>query len=171
MKRINKMTGTFGRVATNTVFVVTGNGNGVAGFGLCSMANARRPESLQKAFTRTGLRLCHIELYENRTVYHDFVTQFGHTRIFVKQQPMGFGIDAHRTIKSACEMIGIKDLKAVVEGSRNYNHIIKAFFLGLLRQRTHQTLADEKGLHLVELREEYDNFPKVTSYVTLDKPC
>ena len=42
-------------------------------------------------------------------------------------------------------------------------NITRAFFLGLLRQRTHQVLANEKGLHLVELREENDNFPLVRS--------
>ena len=33
--------------------------------------------------------------------------------------------------------------------------------LGLLRQKTHQVLADEKKLHLVEMRSENDYFPKV----------
>ena len=40
-------------------------------------------------------------------------------------------------------------------------HITKAFMLGLLRQKTHQVLADEKKLHLVEMRSENDYFPKV----------
>lgn len=60
-------------------------------------------------------------------------------------------------------MIGIKDLSAKVEGSMNYSHICKAFFLGLLRQRTHQELANEKRLHLVEFRKENHNFPKVVA--------
>ena len=41
-------------------------------------------------------------------------------------------------------------------------HITKAFMLGLLRQKTHQVLADEKKLHLVEMRSENDYFPKVS---------
>merc|ERR1712029_545102 len=49
-----------------------------------------------------------------------------------------------------------------IEGShRNPLHTTKAFFLGLMRQRTHQELANEKGLHLVEFREENDFFPLV----------
>ena len=117
----------------------------------------------QQAANRAGLRLMEIDLYEGRTVYHDFWTQFSHTRIFVKQKPIGHGVVAHRVIKSACELIGIKDLEAVVEGSHNPNSMIKAFFLGLLRQKTHQNLADYKGLHLLELRGENDFFPKVRS--------
>ena len=80
----------------------------------------------------------------------------------VKQKPPGHGIVAHRVIKSICEIIGIKDIEAVVDSStRNYVHITKAFFLGLMRQRTHQELANEKGLYLVEFRDENDNFPLV----------
>ena len=43
-------------------------------------------------------------------------------------------------------------------------HITMAFMLGLLRQKTHQVLADEKKLHLVEMRSENDYFPKVRFY-------
>ena len=48
-----------------------------------------------------------------------------------------------------------------VEGSNHIQSITKAFVLGLLRQKTHQTLAEEKRLHLVEMRPENDYFPRV----------
>ena len=71
---------------------------------------------------------------------------------------------AHRAIQAICEMVGIKDLYAKVEGSQNnIQHITKAFMLGLLRQKTHQVLADEKQLHLVEMRAENDYFPRVVA--------
>ena len=135
---------------------------GIAGFTLTKTPTNRGPAMFQQAANRAGLRLMQIDLYEGRTVYHDFWTQFSHTRIFVKQKPIGHGVVAHRVIKSACALIGIKDLEAVVEGSHNPNSMIKAFFLGLLRQKTHKTLADEKDLHLLELRSENDFFPKVS---------
>ena len=96
-------------------------------------------------------------------MYHDFYTAYGNTRIFVRAKPPGHGIVAHRIIKSMCELIGIKDLHAQIEGSLNPLHVAKAFFLGLLRQRTHQALANEKKLHLVEFREETGNFPLVVA--------
>lgn len=67
-------------------------------------------------------------------VYHDFFTQFGKTKIYVSQKPKGYGLVCHRAIKSMCEVIGIKDLHAKIEGSTNLQHIVKAFFLGLLQQ-------------------------------------
>ncbi len=58
----------------------------------------------------------------------------------------------------------MKDLEVLQEERpKNYNHKVKAFFLGLMRQHTHQALADEKGLHLVEMRAENDYFPKVVA--------
>ena len=163
MKQVSHMTGNKGRLRSFSTIMLTGNKQGVAGFTLTKTPTNRGPVMFQQAADRAGLRLVHIDLYEGRTVYHDLWTQFSHTRIFVKQKPIGHGVVAHRVIKSACELIGIKDLEAVVEGSHNPNSMIKAFFLGLLRQKTHQSLADDKGLHLLELRSENDFFPKVVA--------
>jgi len=46
--------------------------------------------------------------------------------------PAGYGLKCHRIIRSICEMIGIKDVYAKVEGSRNPKNIAKAFMSGLL---------------------------------------
>lgn len=48
--------------------------------------------------------------------------------------PKDTGLLCHRVIKAICEAIGIKDLYAKVEGSKNVTHVIKAFFLGLIKQ-------------------------------------
>ena len=65
---------------------------------------------------------------------HDFFSQFGKTKVFVKQKQKGYGLKCHRVIRTCCEAIGIKDLYAKVEGSDNTLTIVKAFFAGLLRQ-------------------------------------
>lgn len=147
--------------------MVTGNGNGAVGFTLSPGKYGGNMAGYKKAVNKAGLRLMYVERYEERTVYHDFFTQFGNTRIFVKQQPPGSGVRAHRAIRAICQMVGIKDLYAKVEGSTsNYQHVTKAFMLGLLRQKTHQVLADEKKLHLVEMRAENDYFPRVVASPT-----
>jgi small subunit ribosomal protein S5 len=68
------------------------------------------------------------------SVYHDFFSQFGKTKIFVTKKPEGFGLVCHRAIKTTCEVIGIKDLYAKIEGPTNLQHIIKASFIRLLQQ-------------------------------------
>jgi len=155
---------TKGRSRITRTLMVVGNKRGTAGFSFTHNTSGRGPAVIQRAVNRAGQALCTIPLYENRTVYHDFFSNFGKTRLFVKQKPPGHGVEGNRVVKSICEIIGIKDLKVEIEGShRNPLHTTKAFFLGLMRQRTHQELANEKGLHLVEFREENDFFPLVVA--------
>jgi len=162
-KTVFKMTGNLGRVRRNSILMVTGNGQGAVGFTVSPGKYGNNASGFKKATNKAGLRLVYVDRYEDRTVYHDFFTQFGQTKIFVRQQPPGYGVRAHRAIQAICEMAGIKDLYAKVEGSLNMQHITKAFVLGLLRQRTHQALADEKRLHLVEMRAENGYFPQVVA--------
>ncbi|CAH0690266.1 unnamed protein product [Spodoptera exigua] len=155
------MKGSLGRTRNFQAMVVTGNGQGLAGFGLGRAKEA--PAALRKAKNRAGQKLMHFEIYNGHTIYHDFFTAFGKTKIFVQKKNEGYGLMCHRAIKEICQAIGIKDLRAKVEGSNNLQHIVKAFFIGLLQQRTHQQLAEEKKLHLVEYRDENENFPKVVA--------
>ncbi|XP_076306296.1 mitochondrial ribosomal protein S5 [Tachypleus tridentatus] len=159
MKTVFNMKANFGRTRRMSVLCVTGNKNGLAGFALGKSPEG--PAALRKAKNRAAQKLRYIERFENHTVFHDFYTCFGKTKIFVKKKPKGFGLVCHRAIKTICEIIGIKDLYAKVEGSTNINNLTRAFFLGLQNQKTHQQLAQEKGLHVVEFREERDNFPQV----------
>ncbi|XP_076637664.1 mitochondrial ribosomal protein S5 [Colletes latitarsis] len=157
--RTSKMTSIFGRSKRCIAFVVTGNGKGLAGF---SSTTASEPKTaLSSARNKAGQRLMYIERYNDHTVLHNFFTQFGRTKIFVRQMPQGYGLVCHRIIKTCCEAIGIKDLYAKVEGSKNAQNIIKAFFIGLIRQKTYQQMADEKKLHLIEMKKEHNYFPTV----------
>ncbi|KAL0116124.1 hypothetical protein PUN28_011174 [Cardiocondyla obscurior] len=158
-KMVNCMSGNLGRKSRQSIFVVTGNGNGLAGFGL-GKAPAMKT-ALKIAKNRAGQRLMYIPRYKEHTVLHDFFTQFGTTQLFIKKMHEGYGLVCHRAIAVCCKAIGIKDLHCKVEGSKNLQHIIKAFFIGLLQQKSYQKLADEKRLHLVELKPENGNYPVV----------
>ncbi|XP_015110731.1 28S ribosomal protein S5, mitochondrial isoform X2 [Diachasma alloeum] len=160
-KLVSVMTGNMGRKRRVSAMVITGNGNGLAGFAM-GKAPEGRP-ALKMAKNRAAMKLIYINRHNEHTVFHDFFCQFGKTKIFVSKKAEGYGLRCHRAIKTCCEMIGIKDLYAKVEGSLRLQHIIKAFFVGLLQQKTHEQLAEEKQLHVVELREENGNFPVVVA--------
>ncbi len=156
------MTG-IGRLRTFRTLMLVGNKNGMCGYNLSRVKHGVGSKTYLKAMNKAGLRMMYFDRYEDRTVYHDFFTNFGNTTLFVQQKPVNHGVEAHRVIKAICELVGIKDIKVTNEGSRNPVNQVKAFMLGLLRQRTHQELANEMKLHLVEFREENDNFPKVVA--------
>jgi len=160
-KMVVHMTGVMGRVRRTSALMVTGNKNGTFGYSLTAGKFGNNRNTFATAVNKAGLRLFNIDRYEDRTVFHDFFTQYRNTSIFVEQRPPGTGIIAQRGIKAICEMAGIKDLYAKIEGSNNIQCITKAFILGLLRQKSHQTMADEKGLHLVQMKKENDYFPQV----------
>nr|CAD7199852.1 unnamed protein product [Timema douglasi] len=165
MKTVFNMKGNHGRKRRLSVLVVTGNAHGLAGFALGKAVDTRA--ALRKAKNRAGQKLMYIECYNEHTVFHDFFTQFGKTKVFVNKKPEGHGLVCHRAIKTICEVLGIKDLYAKIEGPTNLQHIVKAFFLGLLQQKTHEQLAEEKGLHVVEFRKEEDYFPTVVASPSL----
>lgn len=153
------MTSDRGRVRRLNAMVCVGNKKGLAGFGLARSVNG--PTAARSAKNRAAKALRYIEL-DNNTVQHDFFSQFGAVRVFVKKKPEGYGLVCHRLIKSICQMLGIKDLHVKVEGpTNNYICLTRAFFIGLMRQKSPQQLADEKGLHLVEMRKDRDYFPVV----------
>lgn len=158
-KSMSIMTSNMGRSKTFRFLVITGNRNGLAGFSMVS-GNSFKP-SLTSAKNRAGQRLIPVARYNNHTVMHDFFTQFGKTKIYVEQKPKGYGLVCHRVIKTCCEAVGIKDIYAKIEGSKNIPNVVRAFFVGLIQQKTFQEIADEKQLHLVQLSKETSYFPKV----------
>ncbi|XP_047490304.1 28S ribosomal protein S5, mitochondrial-like [Penaeus chinensis] len=161
LKTVTHMSGIFGRKRRMSMFVVTGNGNGLGGFALAK-ANTM-PDTMRKAKNRAGQKLIYVERYNDHTVFHDFFSQFGYTKLFVKKKPEGYGLVCHRAIRTICEVIGIKDIYVKVEGSTNIQNLTKAFFLGLINQKTHQDLSEAKQLHLVEFRKENLEFPRVVA--------
>ncbi|CAK9813616.1 28S ribosomal protein S5, mitochondrial [Anthophora quadrimaculata] len=158
-KMVSIMTNNMGRAKRIRCMVVTGNGKGLAGFAMLTGKDFK--STLNTVKNKAGQRLIYIERYNDHTVFHDFFTQFGKTKIFVEQKHKGYGLKCHRIIKACCEAIGITDLYAKLEGSNNAAQIVKAFFIGLLRQKTHEQMANEKQLHLVEMRKENSYFPTI----------
>lgn len=158
MKMVNVMRFS-GRCRRHSVMVATGNGQGICGFALGKSSDPKT--AIRDAKNRAAQRLMSFQLCEGRTVYHDFYTQFGYTKIYVYKMPEGYGLQTHRVIKTLCNLIGIKDLRTKIEGSTNPQSVVKAFLVGLLQQKTYQQLADEKQLYLVEFDVRREFFPRI----------
>ncbi|XP_005068647.1 28S ribosomal protein S5, mitochondrial [Mesocricetus auratus] len=161
VRNVFNMTAKEGRKKSVRVLVAVGNGNGVAGFAVGKAAD--RADALRKAKNRAIHYLHYIELYEGHTIYHDISLRFKRTQIRMKKQPRGYGLRCHRAVITICRLIGIKDMYARVTGSMNMINLTRGLFQGLARQETHQHLADKKGLHVVEFREECGPLPIVVA--------
>lgn len=160
LRPLQTMSGSMGRVRNMHAMVATGNKNGLAGFSVCLGKDGRA--TVRRARNRASQGLVYIPRWEEHTVLHDFFSRYYYTTVFVQRKPKGYGIRAHRIIKAICELVGITDLYAKVEGvTGNQINLTKAFFLGLMNQRPYQDLADEKKLHLVDMREENFYYPQI----------
>ncbi|KPM03400.1 28S ribosomal protein S5, mitochondrial-like protein, partial [Sarcoptes scabiei] len=160
MKPLFYMKPNFGRSKKFSVLAVTGNGNGLVGYAVSRSQDVR--SAIKNAKNSAGQRLFTVELNENRTILHDFYSRFGGTKVFVERKPPGYGLMAHRCIRSICDVIGITDIHCKVEGNqKNYLNLTRAFLLGLINQKTYQQMADEKRLNLVERHESNGNYPVV----------
>ncbi|XP_029646154.1 28S ribosomal protein S5, mitochondrial [Octopus sinensis] len=162
LKTVANMTATLGRKRSYSAFVVTGNKNGLAGFAKGRSASAK--DALRKAKNKAALRLQYIERFEDHTLWHNIFCQYYAVKVFAKKRPKGFGLTCHRVLKTICQVIGIENMYAKVDShSKNTQCMTKAFFDGLLKQETHQELADRMNMHLVEFRNEREYFPNVVA--------
>lgn len=155
------MKGNMGRKRRYSVFSITGNKQGLAGFAVAKAPEVRT--ALRKSKNRAAQKAIKIELCDQHTVFHDFSCAFGQTRIFVQRKPEGYGLVCHRAIETICNVIGIRNLHAKIEGSTNLQHIVKALFLGLLQQKTHEEIARKTNLLVIEFRNETGLHPRIIS--------
>lgn len=148
-----------GRVRMVTTMVVCGNQNGLVGFAKAKSRDFRK--SANAARTKALRRLRYVQL-DGKSLIHDFTSSVGHTTIVCFKMPPGFGVVADNTIKTICNVMGIEDLYCnVIRRETNRFNMLRAFIFGLTKQKTYQEIADEKGLNLVEIKEENDFFPRI----------
>jgi small subunit ribosomal protein S5 len=148
-----------GKKKTISCFAVTGNREGIIGYGTGKGPTASGALKLAKA--HASQRLLKIDLFENRTLFHDFYEEYYHTKVYAEKKPKGYGLVCHRLIKKICQLLGIKDIYVKVEGSSNGLNITKAFLSGLLNQKKYSDIANAKDLFLVEFKPENNYYPNV----------
>ncbi|VDM00520.1 unnamed protein product [Schistocephalus solidus] len=138
-KAVSTMTATVGRYRRFSALVAAGNGHGVCGIGRGKSVTMRA--ALKRAKHRAFLNLMSFNLRENRTRY---------------------GLICHRVIKTLCQIIGVKDLHAKVEGNtKNYLAIVRGFLRLLHEQETYDEVSNRLGLHVVEFDKNYNMVPQV----------
>lgn len=165
LRPIMGMSGVLGRTRRMHALVVTGNGDGLAGFSTAIGTDGK--SVVRHARNMASQQLVRIERWQEHTVMHDFFSRYYDTTVFVQRKPRGYGIKAHRIVKAICEAFGITDLSAKVEGSTaNQINLTKAFFLGLMNQKKYEDIAEEKRLHLVEMTPRNFYYPTVLASPT-----
>ncbi|CAH8624867.1 unnamed protein product [Schistosoma guineensis] len=159
-KVVATVTATKGRYRRFSVVVATGNGQGLCGIGKAKALNIL--SATRRAKLRASQNIISFDLKEGRTLWHvGYVCQWN-SKIFAAPLSEGAGLKCHRMIKTLCQVIGIKDMYARVEGStNNYQAIARGFLRLLKQQKTYEDLANSLGLHVVEFAADRDMYPHV----------
>ena len=138
-----------GRRFSFSALVVVGNGNGRVGYGL-GKAN-EVTEAIRKGIERASKTMKPI-VTDGRTILHQIQATYGAAKLVLKPCPPGSGIIASGSIRAICEACGIHDISVKSLGSQNPHNVIKAALNGLYKMRSHEEIAERRGIPLEKIR-------------------
>ena len=138
-----------GRRFAFSALVVVGNQSGSIGVGYGK--SKQIPNAIKKATDTAKNNLFKISLRDGRTLHHDVLGKDGAGKVLLRSAPSGTGIIAGGPIRSACEVLGIKDVVAKSLGSSNPINVLRACMKGLKSQNSPKLIAKIRGKNISEI--------------------
>ena len=148
IKRVSK-TVKGGRTMRFSALVVVGDGNGHVGAGLGKAGEV--PEAIRKGKEAAIKNLVEIPRDENNSIPHDYLGSFGSASVLLKRAPEGTGIIAGGPVRSVVELAGIKNIRTKSLGSNNKTNVVLATIEGLLKLKTPEEVAKNRGKSVEEV--------------------
>ncbi len=144
VQRVAKVT-KGGRTFGFTAIVVVGNENGVIGHGLGKSKEVA--SAIAKGIDDAKKNLIRIPLHKG-SVPHAQKGKYSGARVHLIPAAEGTGVIAGGPVRAVVELAGIKDLLSKSQGSSNPHNVVKATFDALLRMRSAETVARQRGISL-----------------------
>ena len=148
INRITKVVKGGRRFAFSALVVV---GNQIDSIGVGYGKAKQVPNAIKKATETAKNNLFKISLREGRTLHHDVLGKDGAGKVLLRSAPSGTGIIAGGAIRSACEVLGIKDIVAKSLGSSNPINVLRACMKGLKSQNSPKLIAKRRGKNISEI--------------------
>ncbi len=140
-----------------SALVIVGDKRGFVGFGL---GKAREvPIAIAKAIEDGKKHIIRVPI-ENGTVPHDVIGHYGPTMIKVIPARRGTGIVAGGAAKPIFELAGYTDVLTKIQGSTNPNNVVRAVFDALLKLKSLEEAARERGIDVEILRKRYNLYAR-----------
>lgn len=140
-----------GRVFGFAALVVIGDGKGRVGFG---RGKAREvPVAIQKAMDQARKNMVYISLSGN-TIYHEIVSSYGASKVFLKPASEGTGIIAGGAMRAVLEVLGVQNILAKSIGSTNPNNVVRATIQALTLIATPDYVSAKRGKTVKQILEE-----------------
>jgi small subunit ribosomal protein S5 len=142
-----------GKVRSLWVMWVVGNGDGMVGYGEGKSVDGATANNM--AMIQAIKSMVPVDRYEGRTVFGNLAAKFGASQVYLRARPPGFGIRANYYVHEVCRCAGISDVGGKVRGSMNGMNVVKAVFEALRNQKSPTTIAKQRGMHVIDVRERY----------------
>lgn len=148
-----------GKIVSFYALVCAGDGNGMLGIG-----EGKDPEepgtAILKAHWQAVKNLVKVPRLEDRTIYGNIEHKFGASVVHLRSAPPGSGLRCNPMVFELAQCAGIKDLSSKVYRSRNKMNVVKCTIEALLKQKTTDEMALERGKKVVDLRKVYYSVEK-----------
>ena len=137
-----------GRQMSFTALTVVGDGEGRVGFGY---GKAREvPVAIQKAMERARKAMVRVDLKQG-TLYHPVKAHHGAAKVYMQPASEGTGVIAGGAMRAVLEVVGVKNVLAKAQGSRNPINLVRATINGLTSMASPERIAAKRGKSVEEV--------------------
>ncbi len=137
-----------GRQFGFTALTVVGDGNGKIGFGYGKAKEV--PLAIQKAMDKARKNMKTIHL-KGDTLHHSLTGIHGAANVYMQPASEGTGIIAGGAMRAVFEVVGIKNVLAKINGTRNPVNVVRATINGLTSMSSPDYIAAKRGKTVEEI--------------------
>ena len=137
-----------GRQFGFTALTVVGDGNGTIGFGYGKAKEV--PLAIQKAMDKARKNMKQIPL-KGDTLQHAITGIHGAANVYMQPASEGTGIIAGGAMRAVFEAVGVKNVLAKINGTRNPVNVVRATINGLTSMSSPEYVAAKRGKTIEEI--------------------
>ena len=131
-----------GRIFSFTALTVVGDGNGRVGFGY---GKAREvPAAIQKAMEKARRNMVDVDL-NGHTLQHPIKGRHSGSKVYMQPASDGTGVIAGGPMRSVLEAVGVHNILAKCNGTRNPISVVRATIEGLTNMSSPTSVALKRG--------------------------
>jgi small subunit ribosomal protein S5 len=137
-----------GRIFGFSALVVVGDGKGFVGYGT---GKAREvPAAIQKAMDKARRNMKKVPLI-NGTLYYPVTSSVGAAKVYMQPASEGTGVIAGGPMRSVLEAVGVHNILAKCNGTRNPISVVRATIDGLSSMTSPESIAAKRGKKVEEI--------------------
>ncbi len=134
-----------------TALVVVGDGNGKVGFGYAKAKEV--PVAIQKGMEKARKAMVKVAIFEG-TLQHPIAIKNGAVDLYMKPASQGTGVIAGGAMRAVFEVVGVKDVLAKCNGTRNKGNVVRTTIKALKEMSSPKYIADKRGKTITEVLEK-----------------